>query len=58
VLITSRSPATSSRISYFADPLTEDGIEIVERWDEPGYVSLKCRDPTATSSRPFWEPAR
>jgi hypothetical protein len=33
------------------DRLTADGVELVEEWDEPDHVSVKCRDPTATSSR-------
>src|SRR5687768_17390237 len=25
--------------------LVADGVELVEEWDERGYVSVKCRDP-------------
>jgi catechol 2,3-dioxygenase-like lactoylglutathione lyase family enzyme len=27
------------------DRLVADGVELVEECDEPGYVSVKCRDP-------------
>lgn len=27
------------------DRLLRDGIELVGEWDEPDYVSVKCRDP-------------
>ena len=27
------------------DRLVSDGVELVEEWDEPTYVSVKCRDP-------------
>src|SRR5215207_3577958 len=27
------------------DRLVSDGVELVEEWDEPAYVSVKCRDP-------------
>jgi hypothetical protein len=33
------------------DRLAADGVELVEEWDEAEYASVKCRDPTATSSR-------
>ena len=27
------------------DRLAADGVELVEEFDEPEYVSVKCRDP-------------
>jgi len=27
------------------DRLVSEGVELVEGWDEPEYVSVKCRDP-------------
>jgi catechol 2,3-dioxygenase-like lactoylglutathione lyase family enzyme len=33
------------------------GAEIVEAWDEPGYVSRKVRDPDGYVVELFWEPA-
>ena len=37
--------------------LAADGADIVETWDEPGYVSTKCRDPDGYIVELFWEPA-
>jgi catechol 2,3-dioxygenase-like lactoylglutathione lyase family enzyme len=34
------------------DRLAADGVELVEEWDEPGYVSVKCRDPDGSLKRP------
>jgi catechol 2,3-dioxygenase-like lactoylglutathione lyase family enzyme len=38
------------------DRLAADGIDLVEEWDEPGYVSVKCRDPDGYIVEAFWEP--
>ena len=38
------------------DRLAVDGVEVVEQWDEPGYVSVKCRDPDGYVVEAFWEP--
>src|SRR5262245_43353702 len=35
----------------------DDGVEVVEAWDEPGYVSVKLRDPDGYVVELFWEPA-
>jgi catechol 2,3-dioxygenase-like lactoylglutathione lyase family enzyme len=40
----------------FRDRLLDDGVEIVEEWDEPGYVSVKCRDPDGYIVEASWEP--
>ena len=32
-----------------------DGVEVVEQWDEPGYVSVKCRDPDGHIVEFAWE---
>lgn len=37
--------------------LEGDGLEIVERWDEPDYVSVKCRDPDGHIVEFSWETA-
>jgi catechol 2,3-dioxygenase-like lactoylglutathione lyase family enzyme len=37
--------------------LAADGVEIVEAWDGPGYVSTKCRDPDGYIVELFWEPS-
>ena len=36
--------------------LEDDGVEVVEEWDEPGYVSVKCRDPDGYIVEAAWEP--
>jgi hypothetical protein len=40
------------------DRLSADGIELVEKWDEPEYVSVKCRDPDGYIVEAAWEPER
>lgn len=39
------------------DRLVRDGVELVEEWDEPAYVSVKCRDPDGYIIEASWEPA-
>ena len=36
--------------------LAADGVAIVEEWDEPDYVSVKCRDPDGYVVEAAWEP--
>src|SRR5688572_1835639 len=38
------------------DRLASDGVELVEEWDEPEYVSVKCRDPDGYIVEAAWEP--
>src|SRR5687767_6713618 len=38
------------------DRLAADGVELVEEWDEPDYVSVKCRDPDGYIVEASWEP--
>jgi catechol 2,3-dioxygenase-like lactoylglutathione lyase family enzyme len=33
-----------------------DGVEVPERWDEPGYVAFKCLDPDGWRVEAYWEP--
>ena len=33
-------------------------VELVEEWDEPDYVSVKCRDPDGYIVEAAWEPER
>jgi len=47
-----RSPEDVRR---FRDRLAGDGIPIVEEWDEPEYVSVKCRDPDGYVVEASWE---
>ena len=35
--------------------LAREGVEIVEFWDEPDYVSVKCRDPDGYVVEAAWE---
>lgn len=36
------------------DRLAADGVELVEAWDEPDYVSVKCRDPDGYIVEAAW----
>jgi catechol 2,3-dioxygenase-like lactoylglutathione lyase family enzyme len=36
--------------------LAEDGVPIVEEWEEPEYVSVKCHDPDGYVVEAAWEP--
>jgi catechol 2,3-dioxygenase-like lactoylglutathione lyase family enzyme len=36
--------------------LVADGVPIAERWEEPQYVSVKCRDPDGYVVEAAWEP--
>jgi catechol 2,3-dioxygenase-like lactoylglutathione lyase family enzyme len=38
------------------DRLAADGVALVEEWDEPDYVSVKCRDPDGYIVEAAWEP--
>ena len=40
-----RGAASPEDVRAFRDRVQADGLEIVEWWDEPDYVSVKCRDP-------------
>jgi catechol 2,3-dioxygenase-like lactoylglutathione lyase family enzyme len=40
------------------DRLAADGVELVEEWDEPDYVSVNCRDPDGYIVEAAWEPER
>ena len=40
------------------DQLVADGVEIAEQWEEPEYVSVKCRDPDGYVVEAAWEPQR
>jgi catechol 2,3-dioxygenase-like lactoylglutathione lyase family enzyme len=36
--------------------LAADGVPIVEEWEEPEYVSVKCQDPDGYVVEAAWEP--
>ena len=38
--------------------LAAAGVELVEEWNEPDYVSVKCRDPDGYIVEASWEPER
>jgi catechol 2,3-dioxygenase-like lactoylglutathione lyase family enzyme len=52
-----RGPEAPDEVHAFRDRLAADGIEIVEFWEEPDYVSVKCRDPDGYIVEFAWEPA-
>jgi catechol 2,3-dioxygenase-like lactoylglutathione lyase family enzyme len=43
-------------VRSFRDQLAADGVPIVEEWDEPDYVSVKCLDPDGYVVEAAWEP--
>jgi catechol 2,3-dioxygenase-like lactoylglutathione lyase family enzyme len=45
-------------VRAFRDRLAADGVPIVEWWDEPDYVSVKCSDPDGYVVEAAWEPDR
>jgi len=45
-------------VRAFRKRLAADGVTIVEEWDEPDYVSVKCRDPDGYVVEAAWEPRR
>ncbi len=47
---------TPEEVRAFRDRLAADGVEIVEQWEEPEYVSVKCRDPDGYVVEAAWEP--
>jgi catechol 2,3-dioxygenase-like lactoylglutathione lyase family enzyme len=42
-------------VKKLAERLRADGVEIVEEWDEPSYVSVKFRDPDGYVVEMAWE---
>lgn len=43
-------------VRAFRGRLRADGVPIVEEWDEPEYVSVKCADPDGYVVELSWEP--
>ena len=43
-------------VRAFRDRLAADGVPIVEDWDEPEFVSVKCQDPDGYVVEAAWEP--
>jgi catechol 2,3-dioxygenase-like lactoylglutathione lyase family enzyme len=50
-----RAAGNPVEVRAFRDRLAGDGVEIVEQSDEPGYVSVKCRDPDGYVIEFAWE---
>jgi catechol 2,3-dioxygenase-like lactoylglutathione lyase family enzyme len=48
---------TREAVLALRDRFVNDGVELVEEWDEPTYVSVKCRDPDGYIIEASWEPA-
>ena len=43
-------------VRAFRDRLAADGVPILEEWEEPEYVSVKCSDPDGYVVEAAWEP--
>jgi catechol 2,3-dioxygenase-like lactoylglutathione lyase family enzyme len=52
-----RGAEAPDEVHAFRHRLASDEIEIVEFWEEPDYVSVKCRDPDGYVVEFAWEPA-
>jgi catechol 2,3-dioxygenase-like lactoylglutathione lyase family enzyme len=50
--------STPAEVRAFRDRVAGDGLEIVEWWDEPDYVSVKFRDPDGYVLEVAWEADR
>jgi catechol 2,3-dioxygenase-like lactoylglutathione lyase family enzyme len=51
-----RSASDVDEVRTFRDRLRRDGVPIVGEWEEPDYVSVKCRDPDGFVVEFAWEP--
>jgi catechol 2,3-dioxygenase-like lactoylglutathione lyase family enzyme len=51
-----RAAGDPKEVRAFRDRLAGDGIEIGGFWDEPDYVSVKCKDPDGYTIEFAWEP--
>jgi catechol 2,3-dioxygenase-like lactoylglutathione lyase family enzyme len=51
-----RPAASPAEVHAFRERLAADGVEIVGFWEEPDYVSVKCRDPDGYVVEFAWEP--
>ena len=51
-----RGAASPEDVRAFRDRVAADGLEIVDWWDEPDYVSVKFRDPDGYVIEVGWEP--
>jgi len=53
-----RSAASPDDVRSFRDRIKADGLDIVEWWDEPDYVSVKFHDPDGYVIEVGWDEAR
>jgi catechol 2,3-dioxygenase-like lactoylglutathione lyase family enzyme len=51
-----RGGESPEAVRAFRDRVEADGLEIVDWWDEPDYVSVKFRDPDGYVIEVGWEP--
>jgi len=51
-----RAARDPDEVRAFRDGLERGGVEIIGFWDEPDYVSVKCRDPDGYVIEFAWEP--
>jgi catechol 2,3-dioxygenase-like lactoylglutathione lyase family enzyme len=51
-----RGADTADDVRVFRDRVEAEGLEIVDWWDEPDYVSVKFRDPDGYVIEVGWEP--
>jgi catechol 2,3-dioxygenase-like lactoylglutathione lyase family enzyme len=49
---------SAEHVHAFRRRLAEDGVPIVDEWNEADYVSVKCRDPDGYVVEASWEPDR
>ena len=47
---------SADAVRAFRERLVADGVDIVEQWEEPEYVSVQCRDPDGYVVEAAWEP--
>jgi catechol 2,3-dioxygenase-like lactoylglutathione lyase family enzyme len=50
--------ASPDAVRALRDRFVADGVLIHEEWEEPEYVSVKCRDPDGYIVEAGWEPNR
>jgi catechol 2,3-dioxygenase-like lactoylglutathione lyase family enzyme len=48
--------ATPEAVRAFRDRIGADGVTVIEEWEEPDYVSVKCLDPDGYVVEVAWEP--
>jgi catechol 2,3-dioxygenase-like lactoylglutathione lyase family enzyme len=51
-----RNAGDPDEVRAFRDRLAGDDIEILGFWDEPDYVSVKCKDPDGYIIEFAWQP--